>query len=189
MTVSASAEVSIGGVSSPIQQHGSAGAGIGLSRWTLDASGPAIRLAKSRGTVVGGTATAVAAGDTLGQISVYAADGTDLASEAARISVQATAAPTTGSVPGRLVLATTPVGGSSPIERLRIDSDGNVQMGGSTTVISAERHPILRSYTVATLPTASPAAQLIYVSNGTSNKRLAISDGAAWRWPDGAVVS
>jgi hypothetical protein len=30
---------------------------------------------------------------------------------------------------------------------------------------------------------------MIYVSDGTANKRLAISDGAAWRWPDGAVVS
>ena len=30
---------------------------------------------------------------------------------------------------------------------------------------------------------------LIYVSDGTSNKRQAVSDGTNWRWPDGAVVS
>jgi hypothetical protein len=30
---------------------------------------------------------------------------------------------------------------------------------------------------------------MIFVSDGTANKRLAISDGAAWRWPDGAVVA
>lgn len=48
----------------------------------------------------------------------------------------------------------------------------------------------LPDYTVATLPDAANNAKcLIYVSDGTSNKRLAISDGAAWRWPDGAVVS
>jgi len=48
----------------------------------------------------------------------------------------------------------------------------------------------LPSYTVATLPSAANNARcLIYVSDGTSNKRLAISDGAAWRFPDGAVVS
>lgn len=45
-------------------------------------------------------------------------------------------------------------------------------------------------YTVATLPAAASWQWgLIAVSDGTSNKRLAISDGTNWRWPDGAVVS
>jgi hypothetical protein len=56
-------------------------------------------------------------------------------------------------------------------------------------VITASRHPLLRSYTVAGLPAASPAGQLIYVADGASNKRLAVSDGSNWRWPDGATVS
>jgi hypothetical protein len=47
----------------------------------------------------------------------------------------------------------------------------------------------IRSYTVATLPSAASAAQLIYVSDGTSNKRLAVSDGTNWRFPDGNIVS
>jgi hypothetical protein len=48
----------------------------------------------------------------------------------------------------------------------------------------------LPDYTVATLPSAANNARcLIYVSDGTSNKRLAISDGVAWRFPDGATVS
>jgi len=48
----------------------------------------------------------------------------------------------------------------------------------------------LPDYTVATLPSAANNARcLIYVSDGSSNKRLAISDGVAWRFPDGAVVS
>lgn len=47
----------------------------------------------------------------------------------------------------------------------------------------------LRSYPVSALPSASPASQLIYVSNGSSNRRLAVSDGVAWRFPDGNVVS
>ena len=62
-------------------------------------------------------------------------------------------------------------------------------MGGANTVINASRHPVLRAYTVATLPAASPAGQLIYVSNGSSNRRLAVSDGSAWRFLDGDVVS
>lgn len=61
-------------------------------------------------------------------------------------------------------------------------------ISGSTTVITSAGHLGLRSYTVATLPSAT-AQQLIYVSDGTSNKRLAVSDGTNWRWPDGAIVS
>lgn len=48
----------------------------------------------------------------------------------------------------------------------------------------------LPTYTVATLPDAAIyQACLIFVADGTSNKRLAVSDGAAWRFPDGAIVS
>ncbi len=49
---------------------------------------------------------------------------------------------------------------------------------------------LLKSYTVSTVPTASSyTGGIIYVSDGTSNKRLAVSDGTNWRWPDGNVVS
>ncbi len=49
---------------------------------------------------------------------------------------------------------------------------------------------ILPSYTVATLPSAATYARgLIYVSDGTTNKRLAVSDGTNWRFPDGNIVS
>lgn len=48
----------------------------------------------------------------------------------------------------------------------------------------------LASFTVATLPDAAENARgLIYVSDGTSNKRLAVSDGTNWRFPDGNIVS
>lgn len=50
--------------------------------------------------------------------------------------------------------------------------------------------PILPVYTVSTLPSATGfTAGIAFVSDGTSNKRLAVSDGTNWRWPDGAVVS
>ena len=56
-------------------------------------------------------------------------------------------------------------------------------------MIDANRHLRLRSYTVGTLPSASPASQMIYVSDGTSNKRMAVSDATNWRFPDGNIVS
>jgi len=75
-------------------------------------------------------------------------------------------------------------------ERLRIDSAGKlVAVNNTYAVITELGHLRLRSYTVGTLPSATPPTQLIYVSDGTSNKRMAVSDGTNWRWPDGAVVS
>lgn len=60
-------------------------------------------------------------------------------------------------------------------------------ISGAITFSQAFKLP---TYTVATLPSASTYSRgLIYVSDGTSNKRLAISDGTNWRWPDGAIVS
>ena len=48
----------------------------------------------------------------------------------------------------------------------------------------------LAAYTVATLPAAAQWTYgIIAVTDGTSNKRLAISDGTNWRFPDGNVVS
>jgi hypothetical protein len=48
----------------------------------------------------------------------------------------------------------------------------------------------LPAYTVAALPDAADNSRgLIYVSDGTSNKRLAVSDGTNWRFPDGNIVS
>jgi hypothetical protein len=63
-------------------------------------------------------------------------------------------------------------------------------IGASSVVVADDSgHLGLRSYTVGTLPSAATAARMIYVSNGTANKRLAVSDGTNWRFPDGAVVS
>lgn len=59
--------------------------------------------------------------------------------------------------------------------------------GGALLAFSV--NPVLRSYTVGTLPSAAQAGQLIYVGDGGGNKRLAVSDGAGWRWPDGSPVN
>ncbi|KQY71356.1 hypothetical protein ASD52_06655 [Ensifer sp. Root142] len=65
----------------------------------------------------------------------------------------------------------------------------NLQAKGAAP-ISALSPLRIPTFTVSTLPSAAIYAQcVIYVSNGTSSKRQAISDGASWRWPDGAVVS
>ena len=72
-------------------------------------------------------------------------------------------------------------------------TDANVALlllGKGTGAVQAGSPLQLPSFTVATLPpAASYPRSMIYVADGSANRRLAISDGAAWRWPDGAVVS
>lgn len=85
---------------------------------------------------------------------------------------------TAGSEAGAVAINTAQ--GASLIERFRVS---NTQMTSTVPVV-------LPSYTVAGLPAASATPRgIIYVSNGTANKRLAVSDGTNWRWPDGAIVS
>lgn len=73
---------------------------------------------------------------------------------------------------------------------------------GSDTVVALQLSPKGATYVESTAPfrlpsysvTALPAAatytrSLIYVWDGSSNRRLAVSDGTNWRWPDGVVVS
>jgi hypothetical protein len=65
---------------------------------------------------------------------------------------------------------------------------GDPTIGTSGGRLAFGAIPVLPSYTVATLPTAS-ARGLVYVSDGAGGKRLAVSDGTGWRWPDGSTVS
>lgn len=62
----------------------------------------------------------------------------------------------------------------------------------NTNVASFSAPVQIPSVTVAVLaglPASAYARCLVYVSDGTANKRLAISDGTNWRFPDGAIVS
>ncbi|MGV1790986.1 hypothetical protein [Rhizobium sp. A37_96] len=68
--------------------------------------------------------------------------------------------------------------------------DSPVVITRATGIASFTFPPRIPSFTVSTLPSAAANPQgLAYVSNGTANKRLAISDGTSWRFPDGAIVS
>jgi hypothetical protein len=48
---------------------------------------------------------------------------------------------------------------------------------------------IIKTYTVATKPSAAiGAGQIIYLSDGAGNKKLAVSDNSAWYYMDGTAV-
>lgn len=83
------------------------------------------------------------------------------------------------------------------VSLVSIDSGGNLNLeaGGElrsagTAVVDTNRLICLRSYTVATLPSASVAGKEIYVSNESGGAVPAFSDGTNWRRvTDRAIVS
>ena len=93
--------------------------------------GPRLDLVKSRSGTVNGQ-TIVQTNDGLGEIYFGGSDGTG-AIPAARIAAEVDGTPGTNDMPGRLVLSTTADGASTPSERVRISSSGNVGIGTSTT--------------------------------------------------------
>ncbi len=112
-----------------IQVESTSNANLNLIRNAGSASqAAAINISRSRGASVGSN-TAVQSGDDLGFINFTGADGTDIGTEAAQIRCQVDGTPGSNDMPGRLVFSTTADGASSPTERMRIDSSGNMGIG------------------------------------------------------------
>lgn len=171
--------VSIGGSVPMIGCAVGSGAQFGATRFANDTAGAAIRLGKSRATGPTVAAVAVQSGDALGALAFYGDDGADIATIAASITAYVDGAVSADTVPGRLVFHTSNSGGTST-ERMRLDSSGNLQMGGANTVIDANRIHVHRSYTIATLPSAVTGGT-IYVSDLGGGGGLMWSDGTNWR--------
>lgn len=94
-----------------------------------NAIGPAFYLGKSRGATVNSN-TVVQAGDQFGAVIFFGADGTNVW-PGAQITAEVDGTPGTNDMPGRLIFGTTADGAASPTERMRIDSSGNVGIGGA----------------------------------------------------------
>lgn len=82
-------------------------------------------------------------------------------------------------------------GETSYTEDFRIRNDGALlHRANQTVIVDGNSHLAMRSYTVATLPSAAASARLIYVSNESGGATPAFSDGSNWRrTSDLAVVS
>ncbi len=130
-----SARDALSAVASPFQIEGTgiATAGISVTRSSNNADGPAIWIAKNRGGI--GTNATVVNGDELGSINFTGNNGS---SQIQGASIRAFADGTVSGggandLPGRLVFSTTADGASSPTERMRITSAGNVGIGTTDT--------------------------------------------------------
>jgi len=116
-----------------LQSYTTAGTG-GFYRYSADQDGAALIFSKSRSATLG-TQTVASSGDTLGYIGFAGSDGTNFTT-AANILAQVDGTPGTGDMPGRLTFNTTADGASSPTERMRIDSAGNISQGSSGTSLN-----------------------------------------------------
>ena len=97
-----------------------------MIRSSNDDNGPEIQLIKTRGTSIG-SVTKPNQNDYIGSLTFIGADDSDLYSRGAEISVQATGTPANDRCPSDIMFSTTPTSGAStPQERLRIASDGNI---------------------------------------------------------------
>ena len=102
-------------------------AGVSRASITTNAANTAgafLNIAKSRGTSLN-SKTVVVSGDNIGGVNFYGADGTNDI-QAASITAAVDGTPGANDMPGRIVLATTADGASSPTERMRIGQDGFV---------------------------------------------------------------
>jgi hypothetical protein len=112
-----------------------------------DDNGVTLAFGKSRGTAAGGT-TVVQNNDDIARLRFAGANGSDIETVAAEIRCSVDGTPGVGDMPGRLVFTTTPDGSTSPVERMRIGSDGLITISGpgikfpATQVASADANTL-----------------------------------------------
>jgi hypothetical protein len=133
MRIDSSGRLLVGTSSSLLQGEVIQGAGsnesLGMLRFRNDAAGPEANFYKTRATT--NAHGLVSNNDAIGTLNFRGSDGSSYI-RCALIEAAIDGTPGTNDMPGRLVFSTTADGASSPTERMRIDSLGNVGVG--TTV-------------------------------------------------------
>jgi hypothetical protein len=132
---------------------------------------------KSAGSSVGSN-TLVSSTDSIGGIQFQGNDGTEFV-PCASITASIDGTPGANDMPGRLVFSTTADGASSPTERMRISSSGNVGIGTQTpdtalTILKNSNADFssqanLRSSSLVTFDNSSQTTALVFKGAATGN--------------------
>ena len=112
----------------------STNAGLSIRRDQSGSGGALLMFVKSGGALNGNTI--VSDDDQIGGMYFNAADGTDVNNVAASIAAFIDGTPGSNDTPGRLEFKTTADGANSPTERMRIRSDGHLQLEHGLTGLS-----------------------------------------------------
>ena len=112
---------------------GNADAAIDIGRFSANGQNGTLSFIKGRGGI--GDATALNSGDYIGVIQFYGADGTDLATSGANISVVASGTIAENRIPTYMTFSTgTDAAPTVVTEAMRIDSSQNVTLVGGSTL-------------------------------------------------------
>jgi hypothetical protein len=133
MLIGRTTALSLASLNRAIQSEGTSGSSTGASfvRNTNDSLAATIGLSKSRGTALD-SVTAVQTGDALGVISFHGTDGTTTVVNLSQIATIVDGAVSTGVIPTRLSFSTASTS-SANVNRMNIDSSGNVFIGSNVT--------------------------------------------------------
>jgi hypothetical protein len=155
--------------------------GLALTKWANTITANAVVISRSRGQTVG-TQVIVNNNDIISEVISQGSDGTNFI-PAASISAVVDGTPGTNDMPGRLVFSTTADGASSPTERMRITSAGNVVAGGSAALATTATNGFLYVPTCAGLPTGTPTTitGMAPIVVDTTNNKLYFYSSGVWR--------
>jgi hypothetical protein len=154
-----------------IQAVGVLGTFTGINS-TADATAPITTFGKNRAGAI------VQSGDQIGQFRFEGYDGTNYI-RAVQITGEVDGTPGLNDMPGRLIFSTTADGASSPTERMRIDSAGNVGIGGTASAglkvsISGTASGATSTFGLFNGQTVDPAVSTaLHISFGTATTVLA----------------
>jgi len=162
----------IGSFESSLQIQGTTGntSSMSIFRYSADAGGSNLTLGKGRGSA--GGVDKPNSGDTIGAIRFQIANNNNLTDgESAKIEAVVDDAPGGGDYPSRLSFYTTPDGGNSVVERMRIDRNGRVHIGdrvsaGNAAHFSTATVNISKSDDIAT--SFSKTACYLHIGNASS---------------------
>jgi hypothetical protein len=127
-------------------------------------------------------ATSIVSGEAIGQVIYSDSTGNDFA----RIECFADADAGSGDYPGRLAFSTTANAGSSPTERMRINSSGNVGIGTGTT--SPTNKLVVSNGGAEGFEVAPGATVQTYSYNRSTSAYVQHTDlASSWLWNNGTT--